>query len=261
MLQRLITVVFAVGCVVALSVVPTAVPAGSARAQAGDAARSTAGARWRLVVSDHFDSGGVPRHWHRYDGPYGSGPRNCARPDHAFVRKGMLHLLMRHEASGRCGAGWYSAGMKLDSRFESVDQKIAVRFRVRSVGGVRAHRIIPMRWPSSDRRLVDGEEDYCEGTPLLGCATFLHHTTEQEYHSYAVDLTRWHTLTFVRRGFMVRSFIDGVRRWTYRGTAATLPPTLKRPVLQQECDHSGCPRGRTGREVILIDWIKVWNPA
>lgn len=261
MLQRLVAALVAAGCALALSVAPGAAPAGPAHAEGRDPSRSTTGARWNLVVSDRFDSGGVPRHWHRYDGPYGSGPRNCARPDHAFVARGMLHLLMRHESSGRCGAGWYSAGMKLAARFESVDQKIAVRFRVRSVDGVRAHRIIPMRWPSSDRRLDSGEEDYCEGTPLLGCSTFLHHGTEQVYHAYPVSLARWHTMTFVRRDFTVRAFIDGVRRWTYHGTATTLPPTLKRPVLQQECDQAGCPPGRTGREVVLIDWIKVWNPA
>lgn len=212
-------------------------------------------------MSDRFDAGGVPAHWNRYDGRYGSGPRNCATPRNAFVRNGALHLVMRYETSGGCGPGWYSAGMKLAARFESVDQKIAVRFRVLTVGGIRAHRIIPMRWPSSDRRLDAGEEDYCEGTPVSGCTTFLHHATQQEHHDYRVSLARWHTMTFVRRNFTVRAFIDGLRRWSYRGSAATLPPTLKRPVLQQECDSSGCPAGRTGREVILIDWIKVWNPS
>jgi hypothetical protein len=217
--------------------------------------------RWSLVVNDRFDAGGVPRHWRRYDGPYGSGPRNCARPGNSFVRNGTLRLVMRYRTSGDCGPGWYSAGMKLAARFESVDQRISVRFRVKSVGGIRAHRIIPMRWPSSDRRVDSGEEDYCEGTPLHGCTTFLHHSTAQEYHQYRVDLTMWHTMTFVRRDFTVRAFIDGVRRWTYRGTNATLPPTLKRPVLQQECDSTGCPTGTIGREVILIDWIRIWNPA
>lgn len=217
-------------------------------------------APWHLVVDDRFEAGVVPRHWNRYHGPYGSGPHNCARPGNSFVSNGALHMVMRHRASGDCGPGWYSAGLKLAERFESVDQKISVRFRVKSVGGIRAHRIIPMRWPSAGRGADLGEEDYCEGGPPPGCTTFLHHALGQTYHEFRVDLTRWHTMTFVRRDFAVGAFIDGVRRWTYRGTAATLPPTLKRPVLQQECSADGCPPGHVGREVILVDWIKVWNP-
>jgi hypothetical protein len=37
-----------------------------------------------------------------------------------------MHLLMRHETSGRCRAGWYTAGMMLDRAFASVDQRVAV---------------------------------------------------------------------------------------------------------------------------------------
>jgi hypothetical protein len=118
-----------------------------------------------------------------------------------------------------------------------VDQKISVRFRVKSVDGIRAHRIISMRWPSSGHGSALGEEDYCEDSPLRGCTTFPHHSTGQEYHHDRVDLTRWQTMTFVRRNFTVRALIDGKQRWTHRGT------------------------GRTGRAVILIDWITVWNPS
>ena len=151
--------------------------------------------------------------------------------------------------------------MKLAKRFESVDQKISVRFRVKSVGGITGHRIIPMRWPSSNESSSGGEEDYCEGSPLGSCLTFLHYGDQQKYHRYRVDLTRWHTMTFVRRNFNVRAYIDGVRRWVYHGNRTTLPATLKRPVLQQECQHDGCPSGTGGREVIFITWIKVWNPS
>jgi hypothetical protein len=243
-----------------------AIPLGSAWASTPDPVprepTRQASPAWDRVVYDRFDSGGVPRHWRKYDGPYGSGPQNCARPSHAFVKDGKLRMVMRHRESGDCGAGWYSAGMKLAERFESVDQKISVRFRVRSVGGVHAHRIIPMRWPSSGDGSTHGEEDYCEGSGLLGCTTFLHDKSGgQMYHRYRVNLTEWHTMTFVRRNFTVSAFFDGRRRWQYRGTRATLPATLKRPVLQQECRSEGCPTGRFGREVILIDWIKVWNPA
>jgi hypothetical protein len=49
--------------------------------------------------------------------------------------------------------------------------------------------------------------------------------------------------------------------WTYKGTSTTLPDTLKRVVLQQECQDSGCPDGTTGTEDIQIDWITVDKPA
>lgn len=215
---------------------------------------------WRLVVNDQFRSGGVPAHWSRYDGPYGSGPENCARPNHAFVKNGTMRMVLKYRTSGNCGRGWYSAGMMLSKRFASVDQKIAVRFRVASYQGVRSHRIIPMRWPSSGDWPDGGEEDYCEGAALGRCTTFLHSADERKSRSYQVNLTEWHQMTFVRRNFSVRAYIDGKPKWVYRGNRSTLPPTLKRPVLQQECRNGGCPSGKLGRETIFIDWIKVYNP-
>jgi hypothetical protein len=179
--------------------------------------------------------------------PLRLGPQNCARPGHSFVKDSTLRMVMRYRSSGDCGPGSYSAGMKLAERFESVDQKISVRFRVRSVDGIRVHRIIPMRWPSSDHGSNLGEEDYCEDSSLRGCMTFLHHSDGQECHQYWVNLTGWHSMTFVRRNFTLRAFIDGKRRWVYHGTNATLPPTLKRPVLQQECRSGGCPDGKRAR--------------
>jgi hypothetical protein len=41
----------------------------------------------------------------------------------------------------------------------------------------------------------------------------------------------------------------------------TLPDTVKQVVLQQECEHQGCPSGTAGTEDIQIDWITIDNPA
>lgn len=221
---------------------------------------SAASSPWRLVVNDQFGSGGVPAHWSRYDGAYGSGPENCARPDHAFVRNGTMRMVLKYRSTGHCGRGWYSAGMMLGKRFGSVDQKISVRFRVASYGGVHGHRIMPMRFASSSPWPQGGEEDYCESSAVDGCTTFLHSSSGRVSRSYRVNLTKWHTMTFVRRSFTIRSYIDGKLRWTYRGNRSTLPATVKRPVLQQEC-RSSCPAGTTGKETILVDWVKVWNPS
>jgi hypothetical protein len=220
---------------------------------------------WVNVVNDQFSSGGVPAHWTRYDGPYGSGPRNCATPSHASVSGGSMHMLMRYEASGRCGAGWYTAGMMLDRAFASVDQRVTVRFRVVS-GGVSGHHIIPMRFPPTARWPQGGEEDYCEGSGSSGCHTFLHYgdkASTQVLHRHAFDLSRWHTVRFERRNHVVKAYIDDLRTpvWTYRGLSRTLPDTKKQVVLQQECRSSGCPAGTTGTEDIQIDWITIDNPA
>ena len=224
-----------------------------------------AAAGWVNVVNDQFSSGGVPAHWHRYDTPYGSAPHNCPTPSHVSVSGGSMHLLMRHETSGRCGAGWYTAGMMLDRAFASVDQRVTVRFRVVS-GGVSGHHIIPMRFPPGARWPQGGEEDYCEGDGSSGCYTFLHYgdkASTQVWHRHAFDLSQWHTVRFERRNHVVKAYIDDLTTpvWTYNGSSRTLPDTKKQVVLQQECRSSGCPAGTSGTEDIEIDWVTVDNPA
>jgi hypothetical protein len=224
-----------------------------------------AAAGWVNVVNDQFDSGGVPAHWRRYDGPYGSAPHNCATPSHVSVSGGSMYLLMRHETSGQCGAGWYTAGMMLDRAFASVDQRVTVRFRVVS-GGVTGHHIIPMRFPPGAPWPQGGEEDYCEGSGSSGCHTFLHYgdkASTQVLHRHAFDLSQWHTVRFERRDHLVKAYVDDLTTpvWTYNGSSRTLPDTKKQVVLQQECRASGCPPGTTGTEDIQIDWITIDNPA
>jgi hypothetical protein len=174
-----------------------------------------------------------------------------------------MHMLMRYETTGRCGAGWYTAGMYLKAA-DSIDQRVTVRFRVVS-DGVVAHRIIPMRWPTGGTWPEDGEEDYCEGSSLTGCYTFLHYgeSNSQVSHGYTFDLRQWHVLRFERRDFVVKAYIDDMTQpaWTYVGSPVTLPATLKHVVLQQECKASGCPSGTTGTEDIQIDWITVDVPG
>jgi len=216
------------------------------------------------VVNDQFNSGGLPSHWHSYDGPYGSGPQNCAIPSHAVVSGGYLHLLMSYESSHDlpCGPGWYTAGLAL-SGYSSVDQRVTVRFRIVD-SGVAGHFIIPMRWPDINSSWpAAGEEDYCESDVATGCTTFLHYgaSNSRRYQSYVVNLTQWHTLRFQRLNHVVTAFIDNMTTpvWTFTGNSTSLPSTLKHVVLQQEC-HSSCPTGTAGSEDIQIDWITVENP-
>ena len=222
---------------------------------------------WVTVVNDTFASAAIPKHWSLYDAPYGSGPQNCAAPSHVVASGGVLHLLLSYEASGagsaNCGPGWYSGGLSLKG-FSAVDQQVTVRFRVVR-NGVGGHFIIPMRWPDDDSSWPGGgEEDYCETSDVGVCSVFLHYdpSNRQIAADYAVDLTQWHTIRTERLDHTVRIFIDDMTKpvWTYAGTAATMPDTLKHVLLQQEC-QSSCPNGTAGTEDIQVDWITVANPG
>jgi hypothetical protein len=229
---------------------------------------------WVTVVDDRFDvAGGPPAHWREYDGPYGSGTHNCARPSHNYVQGGSMTLLMAYETSGKCGADWYTGGLQLASEYASVDQRITVRFRVvgTNPADVRSHRIIPMHfgdeqtpsWPHG------GEADYCEGSSTTGCTSFLHYfgtsRDDQIMKSHSADLTRWNVIRVERRDHRVSVFLNDLATpaWRYVGDATTVPDIPQRVVLQQECRSGGCPSASLAgeREAIEIDWITVENPS
>ena len=219
-------------------------------------------AGWVKLVDDQFDSGGVPTHWGLYDGPYGSNAHNCAVPSHDTVSGGYLHLLMAYETSGKCGAAWYTGGMRLNG-FSAIDQRVTLRFRIAD-SGASAHYVIPMRWPDLDSSWpAGGEEDYCEADSTNACTTYLHYgsTNAQVSHAYTVDVSQWHTMQFTRLNHVVTAVIDGAVAWTYSGSSTTLPDTLKHVVLQQECLSTGCPTGTSGNSEILVDWITVDGPS
>lgn len=224
---------------------------------------------WQVVVNDQFTTDGVlPSHWRSYNGAYGSGPKNCAHPQHTTISGGYLHMKAFYEPDaiamtpdGKCGAGWYTAGIVLVG-YSSVSQRITTRFRIISTGGIVVHHIVPMRWPDVGGT-TGGEEDMCESSSITFCSTFLHwadHVT-RDYKKYFFDLTAWHTFKTVRDGYHVTTFLDGVLKWDFTGDEQSLPSTLKHVILQQECDTNGCPLGTTGSEEIQVDWIKVENPA
>ena len=254
---------------------PTTTTGSTTTASPSTMTSSTGG--WVNVVNDRFDSGGVPDHWNLYDSPYRSNVENCPLPSHATVSGGSLHMLMAYETTGPCGAGWYSAGMQVKSAYGAVHQRVTVRWRVVSSDpdNVRSHRIIPMRWvDDSDFAWYEGEADYCEGSGLTGCSTFLHYRDRSSVvdHAYAVDLTQWHTMRFETRpgtdgsghpAVILRAYIDDLANpaWTYVGNETTIPSAFRLTVLQQECRDSGCPAGTTGTEDIQIDWITIDNLA
>lgn len=236
-----------------------AVPAGGVPARAHKSGIAAAGSVWRRVIYDKFNGTKVPSHWFKYNGPYGSGPKNCARPSHVYVTAGQLRLLMKYESSGNCGAGWYTGGLMINQEFGGVDQRITLKFKVVRKGAA-GHLVIPMRWPDSVPWPQGGEEDFCETDDLKGCSTFLHYSSSNKQidRRHTVNLANYHTIRFQRYNHVVKVFIDNMTtpRWTYSGSSATLPDTFKRVVLQQECQRS-CPSGKRGYESIRIAWITI----
>jgi hypothetical protein len=158
--------------------------------------------------------------------------------------------------------------MQISHDLGSIAQRITLRWRVTGTDltNVRSHRNIPMRWPDDPNfQWYQGESDFCEGSALTGCTTFLHYgPSSQASHSYTVDVTQWHTMRFEQSNHVVKAYIDDMSMpvWTYNGTATTVPDAFRRAVLQQECESS-CPSssfaGQT--EDIQIDWIQIDNAS
>jgi hypothetical protein len=248
---------------------PTPTPTPSAT-PTPTATPGTAGG-WTTVIDDRFDSGGVPTHWSLYDGPYGSGPGNCAAPSQVSVSGGSMHMLMSYRTTGRCGSGWYTAGMQLDRTYAAVDQRVTLRYRVVNTDpvNVRSHRNMPMHfgdvqspsWPAG------GEIDYCEGSALTDCTLFAHwRNGDGSFSQYTGpdmhgDFTQFRTVQATRLNYTLSVSIDGVSVGNYAGTAASIPDVLQRAVLQQECRSAGCPSTSlsANTEDIQVDWVTVEN--
>jgi hypothetical protein len=219
---------------------------------------------WRTIVNDQFNKGGLPAHWLRYSHPYGSAPNNCTDPAHDYVSGGYLHIVEKYERSKPAGvdcpygAGWYTGGVSLPAvaPYSANNQRITVRFRIVSAGGVVPHYIVPMRYADN------GEEDFFESDLLTQAHTFLHYSGGRIWsdRGYSIKVTRWHTLRFTQLNHVVHAYIDKMKRpaWSYHGNPTTTPDATRHIVLQQECSHaSGCPRGTSGYSDIQIDWITV----
>jgi hypothetical protein len=223
---------------------------------------------WVRVVDDEFNTPGLPPEWDAYDGPYGSGQHNCAIPSHLTVSDGSLNMLMGWETSGKCGAGWYTAGLQVRREYGGVDQRISLRWRLTgtNLAQLRSYINIPMRWNADPNYpWYEGESDYCEGRDITGCVTYLHYrdTVTAISGAHDIDLTQWHTWTIEHRDNRVRIWVDGALIWDYQGTTITVPNAFRVTVLQQECALFGCPsRAVNGdTETIEIDWIQIDNPA
>ncbi len=224
------------------------------------------------VLTDEFNGSTVDTSkWSPYTGQLSSSS-GCNEPDNLTVSNGVLTMLFAHQTTGVCGNNWYHGSMMIKRDYGGNNQSVTVRFRVLNNDPVntRAHRIIPMRWPSAEVSggttppWYNGESDYCEGSSISGCTTFLHHSSSSQQVSsptHVFDMTQWHTLRATQRvGNDVDIFIDDMTtpRWTYNGTTTTVPDVFKRTVLQQEC-RSSCPTDTTDSERIEIDFLTVDN--
>ena len=148
----------------------------------------------------------------------------------------------------------------VDRQYGGVDQRVTLRFKVVRKGAA-SHYIIPMRWPDTAPWPAGGEEDYCETNTTANCSTFLHYSSSNKQidHKTTFNMAKWHVLRVQRYDHVVKIFVDNMTKpkWTYNGSSTTLPDTVKRVVLQQECNAKGCPSGRSGAEEIQITWMTI----
>lgn len=233
---------------------------------------------WTTVLDDQFTSAGIPAHWDLYDGPYGSGPHNCAAPSQdSAPGDGYLHLTMAYKTSGNCGAGWYTGGMMIADNYKFAQQAVTVRWRIvpsTKPTVVYAHFIIPMIYPDNDLPTYDwynAEDDLCEGGEInQGCYTFLHDgtasdTSRQVYQQHSVDLTRWHTWRFEQKNGTLTVYLDNLTKpiWVMNQGTSVLPNAMRLVVLQQECPADACPPATHASETedIQIDWITIQVPS
>jgi hypothetical protein len=233
-------------------------------------AKASPTAGWTNIVDDRFDSGGIPSHWSLYSNPYGSAPNNCTDPAHDFVSGGRLHIVESYESSKPAGvncpygAGWYTGGLTLPytAPYSADNQRVTVRFRIVSVGGVVPHYIIPMR------RANNSEEDFFESDVLGFGHSFLHSSSGRirSDPAYSIDVTQWHTVRFTQLNHVVSAYIDNMTTpvWVYHGNSTTTPDALtwRHVLLQEECSHAnGCPKSTSGSSDIQVDWITVDNAS
>jgi hypothetical protein len=230
---------------------------------------------WRNVVDDQFTSNRIPAHWQLYRGPYANRPHNCTSPTHDYVANGRLNIVEKYEAAKPAGvscpygAGWYTGGLKIDpiAPYVGNDQRVTVRYRVVSRGGVVSQHIIPMRWPAN-RKIVpgmnQGEEDFLDTDTLTG-GHFVVYPGRRgggriRSSLYSIRMTRWHTVRLAQFSHGIYAYVDDMTTpvWAYHGDSTTIPDIQRTTVLQQECPHPhGCPTSATGSEDIQIDWITV----
>jgi len=231
--------------------------------------------RWRNVVDDRFTSIRIPAHWQLYRGPYKNWPHNCTSPTHDYVSDGHLNIVEKYEAAKPArvpcpyGAGWYTGGLKIDpvAPYVGNDQRVTVRYRVVSRGGVVSNHIIPMRWPAGRKGVPDmnrGEEDFLDTHTLTGGHFLvypgLHGGPRIRSSLLSIRMTRWHTFRLTQFSHTIYAYIDDMTTpvWSYHGDATTIPDVERTTVLQQECPHPhGCPRKTSGTEDIQVDWITI----
>lgn len=249
---------------------------------------------WTTVLSEDYETGTTydGNVWTAYDGPYGSEPLNCARPDQNFVADGMLQIRMSYRSDlSTCGGGvkngvtwpatkWYSGGLSLKTAYRAVNQRVSLELRelltdpaalANPTTGVRSFKNVPMHmgdatcWPTS------GEINWLEGTNPTTLNTNIHYSStntcgqENKYFSsnYSVDFRNFHTVVVERNNYTATVWIDGTQVYTKIGTSTSFPDVIQRLILQQECKASGCPASTSPttdyNSTVQIKWLTVEN--
>jgi hypothetical protein len=222
-----------------------------------------------LPISDEFDytgpvdpakwavpsgnEGGTPGCW---PGHSGNG-RRCAK--NSTVADGIM--TMRGEANG--DTGWLR--QKLDRQYGRWE----IRSRSRNLGTSGGlYHVLHLIWPTSGKRLVDGEYDWVEySNPDAQCLqAFLHYPTSPSDEKVRrercpVDMTQWHNLAFEWTSAGLVGYVDGIEWFrlsgganSNRGNIQAMPSGHLNIQLDNFTGESGLRPA-----VFEVDWVRFYD--
>ncbi|MBW4717263.1 glycoside hydrolase family 16 protein [Saccharothrix obliqua] len=238
---------------------------------AGDRTQAAVRNGWGspLPISDEFDRAGAvdPAKWAVPSGSeggtagcwpgHGGNGRRCAK--NTSVADGVM--TMRGEANG--DTGWLR--QKLDRQYGRWE----IRSRSHNTGPSGGlYHVLHLIWPTSGKRLVDGEYDWVEyGNPDAQCLEgFLHHPKspkDKKIHleRCPVDMTEWHNFGFEWTSSGLVGYVDGVEWFRRSGGAGSdrgdiqAMPSGHLNIQLDNFTGSGGLRPA----VFEVDWVRVYD--
>ncbi|WP_084431943.1 discoidin domain-containing protein [Kibdelosporangium aridum] len=222
-----------------------------------------------MPISDEFDYTGPvdPAKWDVPKGNEGGtagcwkghseNGRRCAK--NSTVANGIM--TMRGEANG--DTGW------LEQRLERRYGRWEIRSRSRNVGASGGlYHPLHLIWPTSGKRLVDGEYDWVEySNPDAQCLqAFLHYPKspsdkKERRELCPVDMTQWHNFAFEWTSAGLVGYVDGVEWFRLsgganadRGNIQDMPSGHLNIQLDNFTGSSGLRPA-----VYEVDWVRVYS--
>ena len=218
---------------------------------------------WREVFADDFTGSTLDWQWTSYWGVPGGDPGGFFDPTHVTVSGGQLVISAYKDPSDDAwdaGPNTYvTGGISSSPSFAQTYGKYLVRFKFGAGVGI-AHAIL--LWPTSNTwpPEIDFSED--NGSNRQTTYATLHYgpNNTQVQRSFAVNLTRWHTLGVEWTPGRLVYALDGTDWATV--TNANVPSTPMNLDLQTQSWACGtstweqCPNATTPSRVnLFVDWV------